>query len=507
MGYFETNNGWGTGSLRLFNSANYGAVEGSTLARELVGDVIIANGAGNVVGAFNCWSKTTNRFGSVMSDKKVLRDYDVSGSIAEEDEGYTHAGAIESLNASGEVAYWSWVAGKDGRPELFLFAEAAVAENYVVLFCDWDGTVLKQEQVAAGGAAAPPENPSRESFKFIGWSRDYSSVTENMIVYAKYGPLTYTFTFDSDGGTECEPQTYFYGDLVSLPTPTREGFEFVCWVENMTYKQFVTCPNYDPSLTALWREGQEPRARKLSVVQWNCKFSDAGKRATMIAAFADAITNSAPDVLILLGWENNAAVVTAFETAFPGYTFTTHGSNGSADGGARVIGYKAARFVQGEWYSIMSASNATTGYLPLREVGTDNYYVVFDMFSADTKGVSTYIGSLKSVYDNARIKYPTATFLAGGSYSAFTKDKDKEWSTKYNSDYTQALADLEEKTGLTALQAGEDLQWTLYSSAYDPCTIDGVSATKLENETVSANPGYLTTFKLGKTAGFMLIVR
>lgn len=450
----------------------------------------------------NCWAASKN-----LIPSSTGREPDFTGTVTAEDEGYTHAGAIESLNASGEIAYWPWVAGKDGRPELFLFAEASAAEKYMVLFCDWDGTVLKAEQVAAGGAATPPENPSRESFKFTGWSRDYSSVTGNMIVYAEYGPLTYTFTFDADGGSECAPQTYNYGDIVNLPVPTREGFEFVCWTENMAYKQFVTCPNYDPNLTALWREPTEPRARKLTVVQWGCKASDAGKRGTMIAALADVVTNSAPDVLILTGWENNAAAMTAFEAVFTGYTFTSYGCNGSSDGYARVVGYKTARFVRGEWYTIMSASNATTDYLPLREVGTDNYYVVFDMFSADTKGASTYIGSLKSVYDNARLKYPTATFLAGGSYSAFTKDRDKEWSTKYDSDYTLALADFEEKTGLTALQAGEDLQWTLYSSAYDPCTIDGVSATKLENETVSSVPGYLVSFKMGKNPGLMLLLR
>ena len=311
----------------------------------------------------NCWAASKN-----LIPSSTGREPDFTGTVTAEDEGYTHAGAIESLNASGEIAYWPWVAGKDGRPELFLFAEASAAENYMVLFCDWDGTVLKQEQVAAGGTATPPEDPSRESFKFIGWSRDYSSVTGNMIVYAEYGPLTYTFTFDSDGGSECEPQTYFYGDLVNLPTPTREGFEFVCWAENMAYKQFVTCPNYDPNLTALWKEKNEPKARKLTVVQWGCKFSDLSKRATMIAALADVVTNSAPDVLILTGWENNSATMTAFEAVFTGYTFTSYGSNGSSDGGARVIGYKTARFVHGEWYSIMSASYATTDYLTLREV-------------------------------------------------------------------------------------------------------------------------------------------
>lgn len=499
---FDANTGWNNGKCAVYNCANYGNLTGSPAGGELLGRKISGSNASIVMDFCNCWAATKNLIPSSSG-----RAPDFTGTVTAEDEGYTHARAVASLNTSGEIAYWPWVAGQDGRPELFRFVEAPAAGDCIVLFCDWDGTVLKAEQVAAGGAATAPDDPVRESFRFLGWSRDYSSVTGNLIVYAVYGALTYTFTFDSDGGSKCAPQTYNYGDMVKLPVPVREGFEFVCWTENMAYKQFVTCPNYDPNLTAIWRALSEPRVRKLSVVQWNCKSTDGTRRAAVIAALTDALSGRNPDVFIMTGLEDSAAIMNALETAFAGYAFTTHGSNGTGDGFARVIGYRKSRFTRGEWDSIMSASNATTGYIPLHEIGTDNYYVVFDMFSADTKGASTYISSLKSVYDNARAKYPTATCIAGGSYSAFKNDKDNEWSTKYNSDYTQALADLESKTGLTALQAGEDLQWTLCSSAYDPCMVTDVSVAKLENAAVSADPGYLVSFGMGKASGLMIVIR
>lgn len=502
---FDVNTGWKNGKCAVYNSVNYGTVTGSTAGGELTAKVVCGSDASIVMDFCNCWATTANLIPSATGHAP-----DFTGTVTAADAGYTHEGAIASLNASGKSVYWPWVAGKDGRPELFQFVEASVSGSYMVFFCDWDGTVLKQEQVVAGEAATPPENPSRQSFEFTGWSRDYSSVTGNLNVYAEYDPLPFTFTFDSNGGSECAPQVYDYGEVVNLPIPTRVGFEFSCWMDGIAYKQFVICPNYNPSLKALWREVNEPRARKLTVVQWGCKPSDAGKRANMISALADTVINSAPDVLILTGFENNTSVVTAFESVFSGYTFTSCGCNGSSDGYARVVGYKTARFVHGEWFSIASASNATTDYLPLHEVGTDNYYIIFDMFSGITKGASTYIGSLKSVYDNARVKYPTATCIAGGSYSAFANDKDKEWSTKYGSDYTQALADLESKTGLTALQAGEDLQWTLYSCVHNPHTLTDVAVTKLENATVSDVPGYLTSFTLGVPSvakGLMLLFR
>ena len=55
-----------------------------------------------------------------------------------------------------------------------------------VLFKDWDGTLLKNEQVAYGQAATPPADPVRENYYFMGWDQDFSHVTRDMIVTATY---------------------------------------------------------------------------------------------------------------------------------------------------------------------------------------------------------------------------------------------------------------------------------------------------------------------------------
>lgn len=57
---------------------------------------------------------------------------------------------------------------------------------YTVRFLDWDGTVLKTQQVEEGKAATAPADPVREGYTFIGWDKDFSSITENTEVTALY---------------------------------------------------------------------------------------------------------------------------------------------------------------------------------------------------------------------------------------------------------------------------------------------------------------------------------
>jgi uncharacterized repeat protein (TIGR02543 family) len=62
------------------------------------------------------------------------------------------------------------------------------ANTYTVTFEDWDGTVLKTEtNVPHGTAATPPAtSPTRSGFIFKGWNKDFSNVTENLVVTAVY---------------------------------------------------------------------------------------------------------------------------------------------------------------------------------------------------------------------------------------------------------------------------------------------------------------------------------
>lgn len=79
----------------------------------------------------------------------------------------------------------------------------AVNGTYTVTFLDWDGSVIDTQQVAYGGAAAAPADPSREGYTFIGWDGDFSCVTADLAVTALYeensAPTVATGDVNGDG--------------------------------------------------------------------------------------------------------------------------------------------------------------------------------------------------------------------------------------------------------------------------------------------------------------------
>lgn len=79
--------------------------------------------------------------------------------------------------------------------------------------------------------------------------------TEDQTLYAKWSAL-YTISFDTDGGDPLGDIEIFSEDpITSLPTPTREGAEFVCWYLNGSEVTFPYTNTYHRNLTfkAIWK--------------------------------------------------------------------------------------------------------------------------------------------------------------------------------------------------------------------------------------------------------------
>ncbi len=58
--------------------------------------------------------------------------------------------------------------------------------TYTVRFVDWNGTVIKTEEVEYGKSATAPETPAREGFEFTGWDTEFGYVTGDLTVTAQY---------------------------------------------------------------------------------------------------------------------------------------------------------------------------------------------------------------------------------------------------------------------------------------------------------------------------------
>ena len=70
-----------------------------------------------------------------------------------------------------------------------LTVEAVYAKLWTVTFKDRDGQTLKTEQVRNGEAATAPAAPQVEGYRFLGWSCDFSAVTSDLTVEARYEPI------------------------------------------------------------------------------------------------------------------------------------------------------------------------------------------------------------------------------------------------------------------------------------------------------------------------------
>ena len=72
--------------------------------------------------------------------------------------------------------------------------------KYNVTFKDYDGKVLKEAIVKKGKTAAPPSDPSRKGYEFIGWDKSIKNVSEDMEVTAVYEIVNYTINYESNIG-------------------------------------------------------------------------------------------------------------------------------------------------------------------------------------------------------------------------------------------------------------------------------------------------------------------
>ena len=122
----------------------------------------------------------------------------------------------------------------------------------VTLYAHWahtvtfdynDGSEVHIETVEDGDKVDKPADPTRTGYTFQDWYTDedctqaYSfdkNVTENITIYAKWEPITYTVVFDdnaNDVSGEMNPQTFAYDETKALTanTFTRTGYTVIGW--------------------------------------------------------------------------------------------------------------------------------------------------------------------------------------------------------------------------------------------------------------------------------------
>ena len=190
----------------------------------------------------------------------------------------------------------SWTNGNNGIPTGWTIQNYVVNE-YVVNFVDWDGAIIKTEQVISGGFATVPTDPIREGYTFIGWDKDFSNVIENMTITAIYKINRYRVDFLDWDNTILKSDSVDWNTSATAPSdPLREGYTFIGWDKD--YHNITE----DLTVTAQYELGENANF----IVIFNTKEGDE-----ILSNDITLKVPAAPEIngFTFLGWRPKATII------------------------------------------------------------------------------------------------------------------------------------------------------------------------------------------------------
>lgn len=110
--------------------------------------------------------------------------------------------------------------------------------TYTVTYTDYDGTVISTQEVAENSYAVQPSAPKRSGYIFMGWDNDGCNITADTTItatYQKSEEKLYTVTFVDKNNDVISTQKVELGGSAKAPeAPIFDGYEFAQWNGNYT---------------------------------------------------------------------------------------------------------------------------------------------------------------------------------------------------------------------------------------------------------------------------------
>ena len=136
--------------------------------------------------------------------------------------------------------------------------------TYTVSFDSQGGSSVESQYVVESYTASMPKAPTKQNSKFLGWFWndeewifDSNPITDNIILVAKWETvITYTVTFNSNGGSEVAQQNIPEGGKLNyvVPQPPSNQSVFLGWFDaNNKEWDFSKEVTSNMMLTAKWR--------------------------------------------------------------------------------------------------------------------------------------------------------------------------------------------------------------------------------------------------------------
>ena len=203
-----------------------------------------------------------------MMDLTVYQDYNITATSANETMGTVTGGGNyrngtkATLTATPNEGYHFVKWSNDVTENPYTFAvdkDLALtatfdAKEYNLIYMV-DGVEYKKVPVKFGSTITPEAFPTKVGYTFSGWGEIPATMpTSDVTVNGTFAINKYTFTFDTDGGSEVAGITQDYNSAITAPTaPTKTGYTFAGWVpaipetvpaENMSFKAQWTINQY-----------------------------------------------------------------------------------------------------------------------------------------------------------------------------------------------------------------------------------------------------------------------
>lgn len=199
----------------------------------------------NANGTFTAWgTESANSTGTVARAMAMLGTASLKNMKGSD--GVNVLDALESFRNADTGAYT--YSGKDNVAATYDALNALLAWNtytYTVTFISTDGFPVSAQQVLYGQKPSALSAPTRMGYIFAGWyngNTKYSftaPATANLRLTAKWTPISYRITYNTNKGTlpKNAITSYNLTQSVALPTPVRKGYTFAGWYTNSSLTQ------------------------------------------------------------------------------------------------------------------------------------------------------------------------------------------------------------------------------------------------------------------------------
>ena len=214
------------------------------------------------------------RQGDINVPITIYQDYNITATSANETMGTVTGGGNyrngtkATLTATPNEGYHFVKWSNDVTENPYTFAvdkDLALtatfdAKEYNLIYMV-DGVEYKKVPVKFGSTITPEAFPTKVGYTFSGWGEIPATMpTSDVTVNGTFAINKYTFTFDTDGGSEVVGITQDYNSAITAPTaPTKTGYTFAGWVpaipetvpaENMSFKAQWTINQYTLTFNA-----------------------------------------------------------------------------------------------------------------------------------------------------------------------------------------------------------------------------------------------------------------